>query len=56
MKYFWCTKCNVSIQKNDRQKRVGTKGWVCPTCGIGLPRHPVEIINEDPEWEEVLSS
>jgi DNA-directed RNA polymerase subunit RPC12/RpoP len=55
MKYYWCTKCDKPISKNQRDKRVGSKGWVCPMCGIGLPRYPVEIIDERPDLEELLT-
>jgi DNA-directed RNA polymerase subunit RPC12/RpoP len=54
MKYFWCSRCAKPLPKTHREKRVGTKGWVCPTCGTGLPRHPIEIISETPELEEIL--
>jgi len=54
MKYYWCNRCDIPLPKNARQKREGARGWVCPTCGIGLPRHSIEIIQETPDIEEVL--
>ena len=54
MKYYWCSKCSKAIPKSDRKKRASTRGWLCPECQIGLPRYPIEIINERPDLEEVL--
>jgi uncharacterized protein YbbK (DUF523 family) len=54
MKYYWCNKCGQAVPKSERQVRAGKRGWVCPRCKIGLPRYPVEIIDERPDLEELL--
>ena len=55
MKYYWCTKCKKPVPKNDREMRASGRGWVCPTCEVGLPRYPIEIIDERPDLEELLT-
>lgn len=54
MKYYWCSRCKEPVAKNVRIKRASGHGWLCPDCRIGLPRFPIEIINERPDLEELL--
>lgn len=54
MKFYWCTSCKAPVPKNIRIKRAGGRGWLCPDCNVGLPRYPIEIINESPDLEELL--
>ena len=53
--YFYCSKCAAFVTENDRVPREGTKGWVCPKCGIGLYKRRSHIIEESPDIEELLA-